>query len=74
MKTLRLLAALSGFKGVAVGLVPKTAASRLSGVASKRVARAPIRVFVYVAASKTGQETTEVPSSYAHIRRAIIYL
>lgn len=45
-----------GFGGVAVGSAAPTPASRLSGAASERVARAPIRVFVCVAASKLEQD------------------
>jgi len=45
-----------GFGGVVVGSATLTPAFRLIEVASERMARAPIRVFVCVAASKPEQD------------------
>ena len=50
------LAALSGFGRTAVGWAATSAVSRLSGATMKRIAVAPIRVFVCVAASKPEQD------------------
>lgn len=52
MRTSKFISAWSGFREAAAGSAPTSAASRLTGEASKRAARVPIRVSEYVAANK----------------------
>ena len=50
MKIQGAISALTGFSGAGGGSAPNTAANRLTGADTKQMAKAPIRVFVYVAA------------------------